>query len=92
MCRVLHSVPGWWIGQLLVLGAVGGFIAYYCGLTRAKNCGHTCTVLLLGVMFGLTGFWISGFAVQTGGLEEVATVGSPGDRIVLVIVHDDFSW
>jgi Amt family ammonium transporter len=70
--RLIHSsaLPGWLIGQLLSLAAVGGFIAYYCGLTRAKNCGHTCTVLLLGVMFGLTGFWISGFAVQTGGLED----------------------
>ena len=68
---VSSSLPGWLIvGQLLGLAAVGGFIAYFCGLTRAKNCGHTCTVLLIGLMFGLAGFWIGGFAVQTGGLGD----------------------
>ena len=60
---------GLW-GPVLALAAVVGFIAYYCGLTRAKNCGHTCTVLLAGAMFGVTGFWISGFAVQSGGLGD----------------------
>jgi Amt family ammonium transporter len=65
-----YSLQDGLLGELLMLAAVGGFIAYYCGLTRAKNCGHTCTILLAGAMFGVTGFWISGFAVQTGGLGD----------------------
>jgi Amt family ammonium transporter len=69
MVEDISVQEGWW-GPVLALAAVGGFIAYYCGLTRAKNCGHTCTVLLAGAMFGLTGFWISGFAVQSGGLGD----------------------
>jgi Amt family ammonium transporter len=55
---------------LLALGALGGFVLYQCGLTRAKNCGHTSTLLLLGVFFALLGYWAGGFAVQNGGLGD----------------------
>ncbi len=61
------AVPatGWAIvGQLLALGGVAGFVAWYCGLTRARHCGHTCAALMCGVVFALIGFWFGGFAVQ----------------------------
>jgi Amt family ammonium transporter len=54
----------------MTLASIGGFLLYQCGLTRAKNCGHTSTLLLVGVLFGLTGYWIGGFAVQTGGVGD----------------------
>jgi ammonium transporter, Amt family len=54
----------------MTLASLGGFLLYYCGLTRAKNSGHTSTLLLVGVIFGLTGFWIGGFALQTGGIGD----------------------
>jgi Amt family ammonium transporter len=54
----------------MTLASLGGFLLYQCGLTRAKNCGHTSTLLLVGVLFGLTGYWVGGFAVQTGGVGD----------------------
>lgn len=58
------------LAALLSLASLGGFLLYYCGLTRAKNCAHTSTLLLLGVTFALIGYWIGGFAVQTGGIGD----------------------
>ena len=58
------------LGALLALTALSGFLLYYCGLARAKNSGHTATLLLVAVMFGLTGYWIGGFAVQAGGIGD----------------------
>jgi Amt family ammonium transporter len=61
----------WSVGAaLLTLGSLAGFLFYQCGLTRAKNCGHTSTLLLIGVIFSLVGYWIGGFAVQTGGVGD----------------------
>ena len=64
------SVPGSILGALMALASIGGFLLYQCGLTRAKNCGHTSTLLLVGILFGLTGYWIGGFAVQMGGVGD----------------------
>ena len=77
--------PGWTIiGDLLVLAAVGGLVAYFCGLTRARHCGHTCTLLLAGVVFGLLGFWVGGFAMQSGGLGDVhAALPAPANPLAV---------
>jgi Amt family ammonium transporter len=64
------NVPRSILGALMTLASLGGFLLYHCGLTRAKNSGHTSTLLLVGVLFGLTGYWIGGFAVQTGGVGD----------------------
>ncbi len=62
---------GWLaIGQLLVLGGVAGLVAWYCGLTRARHCGHTCTLLIAGAVFALLGFWAGGFAMASGGIGD----------------------
>jgi Amt family ammonium transporter len=58
------------LGALMTLASLGGFLLYQCGLTRAKNSGHTSTLLLVGVVSALTGYWIGGFAVQTGGIGD----------------------
>ncbi len=58
------------LAALLVLASIGGFLLYHCGLTRAKNCGHTSMVLLIGVVFGWLGYWAGGFAVQNGGVGD----------------------
>jgi Amt family ammonium transporter len=68
-----HSTgsPAWLIlGALLTLASSGGFVLYQTGLTRAKNCGHTATLLLVGLMAGLIGYWMGGFAVQNGGMGD----------------------
>jgi ammonium transporter, Amt family len=62
------------VGALLTLASLGGFVLYQCGLTRAKNCAHTSTVLLVGVAFALIGYWMGGFAVQMGGIGDAHAV------------------
>ena len=63
------GIPGWVVlGALMALATTGGFLLYQCGLTRAKNCGHTSALLLMGLVFGFIGYWVGGFAVQTGGV------------------------
>ena len=57
-------------GALMTLASLVGFLLYQCGLTRAKNSAHTSALLLIGVGFALTGYWIGGFAVQTGGIGD----------------------
>jgi Amt family ammonium transporter len=69
------------LAALLSAGALGGFILYYCGLTRAKNCGHTSTLLLLGAAFALAGYWAGGFAVQAGGIGD-AHAALPGPLVL----------
>lgn len=67
-----NSSPSWLIPcALMTLASVAGFLLYQCGLTRAKNCGHTSLVLLVGLVAGLIGYWMGGFAVQTGGIGDV---------------------
>jgi Amt family ammonium transporter len=68
------------IGQLLVLGGVAGFVAWSCGLTQARHCGHTCTLLVAGLVFALIGFWLGGFAMQSGGIGDAhAALAVPAD-------------
>jgi Amt family ammonium transporter len=64
------TTSGLILAALLTLGSIGGFLLYQSGLTRAKNCGHTSTLLLVGLVFGLIGFWMGGFAVETGGIGD----------------------
>ena len=65
------SVPGWLtVGELIVLSGVAGLVAQYCGLTRARHCGHTCTLLVIGAVFALLGFWLGGFAMASGGIGD----------------------
>ncbi len=62
------SMPA--VCALFALMSLGGFLLYQCGLTRAKNSGHTSALLLIGALFALTGYWIGGFGVQAGGIGD----------------------
>jgi len=65
------QIPDWRIlAALMTIGSLAGFLLYQSGLTRAKNCGHSATLLVVGVIFGLVGYWMGGFAVQTGGVGD----------------------
>jgi ammonium transporter, Amt family len=64
------DVSGFVLAALITLVSLGGFLLYQCGLGRAKNSGHTSMLLLVGVVFGLVGYWVGGFAVQTGGIGD----------------------
>jgi len=75
------NVAGSVLGAVMALGSLAGFILYYCGLTRAKNSGHTATLLLIGTLAGVLGFWIGGFALQSGGMgNSHAALMQPPDR------------
>lgn len=58
------------LAAILTFLSVGGFLLYQSGLTRAKNCSHSATLLLAGVVFGLIGYWTAGFAVAAGGIGD----------------------
>jgi Amt family ammonium transporter len=75
---------------LLALGSLGGFVLYQCGLTRAKNCGHTSTLLLAGVFIALLGYWAGGFAVQNGGIgdDHAALSEKPPDAEQSALDHE----
>jgi Amt family ammonium transporter len=74
------NVAGSVLGAVMALGSLAGFILYYCGLARAKNSGHTATLLLVGTLVGLLGFWIGGFALQSGGMGDAhAALMAPPD-------------
>ncbi len=64
------DVSGFVLAAVMTLASLGGFLLYQCGLSRAKNSGHTSMLLLAGVLFGLIGYWVGGFAVQTGGIGD----------------------
>jgi Amt family ammonium transporter len=66
-----EPMPGWTIlAALMTLASLGGFLLYQSGLIRAKNCGHAATLLVVGVTFGLIGYWMGGFAVDIGGIGD----------------------
>lgn len=66
------NIPGWLIlAALMTLGSTAGFLLQACGLSRAKNSGHTATLILMGIGFGMMGYWAGGFAVQSGGIGDI---------------------
>lgn len=87
------NVAGSVLGAVMALGSLVGFILYYCGLTRAKNSGHTVTVLLVCALVGLLGFWIGGFALQCGGMgDSHAALMQPPDRTTASALDYEIGW
>jgi Amt family ammonium transporter len=84
------NIAGSILGAVLALGSIAGFLLYYCGLTRAKNSGHTTTLLLVGAMVSLLGFWIGGFALQSGGMGDTkaALIQSPDRPTASALDHE----
>jgi Amt family ammonium transporter len=92
---VLKLQPNWSaavpiLGAVMSLGSIAGFILYYCGLTRAKNSGHTTTLLLVGALVGLLGFWVGGFALQSGGIGDAraALMQAPDHATASALDHE----
>ncbi len=53
----------------LALG-LSGALLYLCGLSPAKHCGYTVTLILLTTFAGFLGFWACGFALASGGIGD----------------------
>lgn len=62
------------ITGFLVMFMQAGFALVETGFTRAKNASHTMLMNFLVYVFGLTGFWIAGFAIMYGA-QTVASLG-----------------
>ena len=87
------NVAGSVLGAVMALGSLAGFVLYYCGLTRAKNSGHTATMLLVGTLVGLLGFWIGGFALQSGGMGDAhAALMEPPDSATASALDYEIGW
>jgi Amt family ammonium transporter len=78
------------LGAVMTLASLAGFVLYYCGLTRAKNSGHTAALLLVGAVVGLLGYWIGGFALQSGGMGDAhaALMQAPDRATASALDHE----
>jgi Amt family ammonium transporter len=87
---VTLNPAGWSVtADLLVLIGVAGLVAYFCGLTQARHCGHTCTLLVAAVVFALLGFWAGGFAMQMGGTGDArAALSMPATSAAAGLDHE----
>jgi Amt family ammonium transporter len=59
----------------LVMFMQAGFAMVETGFTRAKNVAHTMAMNLMIYGIGMLGYWICGFAFQTGGIGSIPTLG-----------------
>ncbi len=59
----------------LVMFMQAGFALAETGFTRAKNAGHTMAMNFMVYGIGMLGYWICGFALQMGGVGNVAALG-----------------
>jgi hypothetical protein len=54
------------ICAFLVFFMQAGFAMVEAGFTRAKNAGHTMAMNMMVLVFAVLGYWICGYAFQTG--------------------------
>ncbi len=59
----------------LVMFMQAGFALAETGFTRAKNAGHTMAMNMMVYGIGMLGYWVCGFALQMGGVGNVASLG-----------------
>ncbi len=59
----------------LVMFMQAGFALAETGFTQAKNAGHTMAMNMMVYGIGMLGYWICGFAIQMGGVGNIATLG-----------------
>ncbi len=59
----------------LVMFMQAGFALAETGFTQAKNAGHTMAMNMMIYGIGMLGYWICGFAIQMGGVGNIANLG-----------------
>jgi ammonium transporter, Amt family len=62
----------------LVMFMAAGFALVAAGFSRAKNVGHTVSMVFMVYAAGTLGWWIMGFALMFGGLGAISTLGGSG--------------
>jgi Amt family ammonium transporter len=63
------------LAACLVMFMQAGFALVETGFARGKNAAHTMALNFLVYSIGVLGFWVCGFALQMGGVGEVASLG-----------------
>jgi len=74
------------ICAFLVIFMQTGFAMMETGFTRAKNAGHTMAMNMMVVVFGVLGYWICGYAIQTGTREFFLSNAASHASIVLLFL------
>src|ERR1043165_9442764 len=68
------------VGGFLVFFMQAGFALVETGFTRNKNVAHTMTMNMMVFCIGAVGYWLTGFALQFGGVNHLyPAVGSVGE-------------
>ncbi|MDE2026157.1 MAG: ammonium transporter, partial [Patescibacteria group bacterium] len=75
------------ITGFLVMFMQAGFALVETGFVRVKNVVHTMAMNLVIYAIGVTGFWISGFALMFGGVGPLSTLGNIPILNHEVVIH-----
>jgi len=76
--RIAINLTWTLIAGFLVMFMQAGFALVETGLTRAKNAAHTMFMNFMIYIIGLTGFWMTGFALMFGAMPVASLGGTPG--------------
>jgi Amt family ammonium transporter len=66
------------LGGFLVMLMQVGFAMLETGFTRAKNAVNTMAMSLMIYPVGIIGFWMTGYALMMGGVEQWPSLGASG--------------
>ncbi len=66
MSSSIMTVMWLMICTFLVIFMQAGFAMMETGFTRAKNAGHTMAMNMMVFVLDVIGYWICGYALQTG--------------------------
>jgi Amt family ammonium transporter len=73
--RISINIVWTLVAGFLVMFMQAGFAMVETGFTQAKNAGHTMAMNFMVYPLGMLGYWICGFALQMGGVGNVASLG-----------------
>jgi ammonium transporter, Amt family len=72
------------ICAFLVIFMQAGFAMMETGFTRAKNAGHTMAMNMMVFILSVFGYWICGYALQSG-TKEIFISGAASDASIIVL-------
>lgn len=72
--RIAINIVWTLVCGFLVMFMQAGFAMAETGFTQAKNAGHTMAMNFMVYGLGLLGYWVCGFALQMGGVGNVASL------------------
>jgi len=72
--RIAINIVWTLVCGFLVMFMQAGFAMAETGFTQAKNAGHTMAMNFMVYGLGLLGYWACGFALQMGGVGNVASL------------------